>query len=276
MRRAVATGAAAFLCASCGFFGGDDPLADAAASLAEVRSGVLGFRLVAESAGGEEAGFFLRGPFSLPEGADLPQAELTYGRVGVPGESETTFISTGDAAYIELEGQAYELPPDAVADLVGAADPGEGGLFGQLRLEEWVREPSVSEGDAVDGEGAASTVVEGDLDVVAAINDLTRLARDTGGLDLPALEGDEAERLEAAVESAHLEVVLDGDDVFRRLEIAVDLAADAPDALAEPLADLLGVAFELQVSIDEPNSAVTVEPPSDALPIEELVPEALG
>jgi hypothetical protein len=275
VRRAASAGAALVVCASCGFLS-PSPLEAAADSLAEVRSGTLGFRLVAETPGGQEAGFFLRGTFALPEGAELPQADLTYGRVGVAGESETTFLATGDAAYVEVEGQAYELPPEAVGALVGAADPGEDGLFGELELDEWVREPEVTEGPPVGGDDGPSTVVEGDLDVVAALNDLTGLARAAGGFDLPPLEGDEAERLEAAVDGAHLKVVTDGDDVFRRLEIAVELGADAPDALAGPLEDLLGVAFELQVSIDDPNSSVTVDPPTDARPIEELVPDGLG
>lgn len=266
-RRAAALFALAL--PACGVLGGGDPLAEAADSLGAVRSGILGFRLAAETPGGQEAGFFLRGVFSLPEGAELPLADLTYGRIGVPDGPKTAFVSTGDAAYLEVDGAAYELPPESVGELVGAPAASEEGPFDQLELAEWVDEPRTTEGSPLGEDGVPTTIVSGDLDVVVALNDLFDLARGAGGFDLPALEGDEAERLRNAVEDAHLEVVT-ADDVFRRLEIRVELAADAPQALADPLADLLGVGFELQVSIDEPNERVTVEPPEDPRPLEEL------
>ncbi len=256
--RLLALCCAAFLGASCGLVG-SDPLERAASSLRDIRSGTLGFRLLAETEGGQEAGFFLRGVFSLPEGAELPLADLSYGRLGISGEPDTGFVSTGEAAFVEVDGQAYELPPAAVESLVGAAEPADEGPFGELELEDWVKEPEVSDGRPIDANGGESVVIEGDLDVVRALNDLLDLARGTGGFDVPPLEGEEAERLEAAVESARLETMTDDDDVFRRLEIEVELGADAPESLSEPLADLLGVGFKLQVSIDEPNEPVHVE-----------------
>lgn len=259
----------ALACASCGLVGGD-PLADAADSLGDIRSGVLAFRLVAESEGGQEAGFFLRGAFSLPEGEELPVADLTYGRLGIEGEPRTSFVSTGDAAYLTVDGTAYELPPESVGDLVGSAAPGDEGPFDQLEMTEWVDDPEESEGRPLGEDGVPTTVVSGELDVVTALNDLFDLARGNG-FDLPPLEGDEAERLREAVEDARLEVVT-ADGVFRRLTVTVDLGSDAPQALQEPLAELLGVRFQLHVAIDEPNEPVTVEPPSDPQPIEDLAP----
>ena len=269
MRRA-APALVAFACASCGLIGGD-PLADAADGLAAIRSGVLGFRLVAETEGGQEAGFFLRGAFSLPEGEELPIADFSYGRIDSGDEPRTRFVSTGDAAYLEIEGTAYELPPETVSDLVGAAAPSEEGPFSHLEVTEWVDDPDESEGRPLDEGSAPTTVISGELDVVAALNDLFDLARDAGGFDLPPLDGEDAEMLRNAVEDARVELVT-ADDVFRRLEVTVDLAGDAPGSLEDPLADLLGVGFRLQVSIDEPNEPVTVDAPSDPRPIEELAP----
>ena len=246
----------------------DDPLASAAESLREIRSGILGFRMKAETSGGEESGFFLRGAFSLPEGGDLPVADLTYGALGIPGETETGMILTGDAAFAEIDGQAYELPEESAAGLAGAFDPEKGPLV-DLELGTWVDDPEISEGAPLDG--APTEVIEGDLDAVAALNDLLDLARDAGTFDLPPIEGDDAEALEEAVDSSRLRVVTDGEGTFRRLEITVDLGAEAPEALHDALAGLLGVRFELQVSIDEPNETIEVEPPESPLPIEELV-----
>ncbi|MFN2588281.1 MAG: hypothetical protein ABR613_09225 [Actinomycetota bacterium] len=257
---------AALAAASCGTIS-EDPLATAATSLRDIRSGVLGFRLQAETDGGEESGFFVRGSFSLPEDDSLPVADLTYGRLGTPEEAETGLILTGDAAYAEVDGQAYELPPESVAGMVGAVDL-EGGPLFDLELGKWVDDPEVSEGAALDG--VPTTAIAGELDVVTALNDLLDLARDAGTLDIPPIEGDEAERLNEAVESARLEVVVDDDDAFRRLDVSVDLGAEARGALHDALEGLLGVGFELQVSIDRPNEPIEVAPPADPLPIEEL------
>lgn len=102
---------------------------------------------------------------------------------------------------------------------------------------------------------------------MAAANDLFGLARDLGGTTVPAVEGEEAERLRAAVESASLEVVIGRDDeLLRRLRIDVDLTATAPDRLEPALAELLGVRFQLLLAIEDPNEPVRVEPPPDSLP----------
>lgn len=266
--RARALCAAALLATSCGLVGGDDPLGAAASNLGDVRSGVLGMRLVATTEGGQEAGFFLRGKFSLPEDASLPVADLSYGRLGTDAEPETTFISTGDVAYIEVAGQAYELPGETVSDLTGSDQPGDEGPFDDLEPDTWIGDSTVGPGPPIDG--VETETVEGDLDVVTALNDMLDVARGFGGVDLPPIEGDEADRLEAAVRSAHLRATVDHNDLLRRLEIAVELGADAPEALAAPLEDLLGVSFKLQFSIDQPNEPVVVEAPEGALPLEEL------
>ncbi|MDQ3957830.1 MAG: hypothetical protein M3273_05855, partial [Actinomycetota bacterium] len=260
---------AALLASSCGTFGAH-PLADAADSLDEIRSGVLGFRLIAETAGGQEAGFFLRGPFSLPDDGSLPLADLSYGQIGTDVQAGYGFVSTGDAAFIEIAGEAYELPSDRVAALFGAAEPADEGVFDELHLEEWVEDPEVSEGPVLDGEPTEE--IEGDLHVVVALNDMLDATGGVGGSDIPPVEGEDAERLEAAVESARLLVVTDSDGTFRRLEITVDLEADAPAALQEPLKDLLGVGFKVQMSIDRPNGEVSVEAPLAPRPFEDLVP----
>lgn len=175
------------------------------------------------------------------------------------------FISTGKAAYVEIGGTAYELPPENTESLRGDPQAAEEGPFDQLELDTWVTDPETSEGETVDG--VETETIAGRLDVVAAANDLFGLARDLGGTTVPAVEGEEAERLRAAVESASLEVVIGRDDeLLRRLRIDVDLTATAPDRLEPALAELLGVRFQLLLAIEDPNEPVRVEPPPDSLP----------
>ncbi len=116
-------------------------------------------------------------------------------------------------------------------------------------------------------DGVETETITGRLDVVAAANDLFNLARDFAGTTVPAIEGEEAERLRGAVESASLELIVGRDDeLLRRLRIDVDLAATAPDRLEPALSELLGVRFQLLLAIEDPNEPVRVDPPQESLP----------
>jgi hypothetical protein len=124
-------------------------------------------------------------------------------------------------------------------------------------------DPETSEGEPVDG--VETETIAGRLDVVAAANDLFDLARDFAGTTVPAIEGEEAERLRGAVESASLELIVGRDDeLLRRLRI--DVAATAPDRLEPALSELLGVRFQLLLAIEDPNEPVRVDPPQESLP----------
>jgi hypothetical protein len=275
MKRPVA-GSVLLLCLfACGPFAADDPLAATQAKLGDIRSGTMELRIVASSRSGEATGFALTGPFSLPEGDALPEAELTLEQIGTEELGPLVFISTGDVAFIEVEGQAYKLPAEQTPSLRGAAEPGDQGPFSGLDIVAWVSEANVSDGGMLDG--VETEIVRGDLDVVAAANDLLEAARDFGGVDVPAIEDQEAERLGRAVESASLELITGKEDrLLRRLRIAIDIGASAPANLDPALADLLGVEFRLLLEIRDPNREVVVRPPSDPLPYESLVDASSG
>jgi hypothetical protein len=257
--------AGVLLAAGCGPRGADGPLAAAGEKLADIRSGVMTLRLVATARSGADTGFEVSGPFSLPEDDSLPTADLTLEQLGVKSAEPVRFISTGRSAYVETGGTAYELPPENTESLRGDPEAGQEGPFDQLELDSWVIDPKTSEGETVDG--VETETISGRLDVLAAANDLFGLAQDLGGTTVPGIEGEEAERLRAAVESASLEVVIGRDDeLLRRLRIDVDLSASAPERLEPALGDLLGVKFSLLLAIEDPNEPVRVEPPPDFLP----------
>jgi hypothetical protein len=257
--------AGVLLVAGCGPRGADGPLAAAGENLADIRSGVMTLRLIATTSSGADTGFEVSGPFSLPEDDSLPTVDLTLEQLGVHGAEPVRFISTGKSAYVETGGTAYELPPQSTESLRGDPQAADEGPFDQLELDTWVTDQTSSEGATVDG--VETETISGPLDVVAAANGLFGLARDLGGTTVPEIEGEEAERLRAAVESASLEVVVGRDDeLLRRLRIDVDLTASAPERLEPALAELLGVRFQLLLAIEDPNEPVRVEPPRDSLP----------
>lgn len=188
----LAAGAALFT--GCGVFGG--PLEKTAAKLGEIRSGNLEMRLVAGTPAGQMTGFELSGPFAMPEGEGLPQADLNYTRFAGTAEDTFGFISTGDAAFIRVGEQSYQLPDDRVQAMRGSDNAGSRGPFSGLKLDEWVPDSEV----VVNEDNSDTETVTGRLDVVAAVNDLLGIAREYGG-GRPA--GDRGGRRRAVAEGGH-------------------------------------------------------------------------
>ncbi len=152
---------------------------------------------------------------------------------------------------------------------------GEGGSpFEDTDIGSWLVDPQLEEGEGLDGEEVDR--ITGELDVVTALNDLFSIAQRFGsGTAFQTIEDDEAERVENAVQSSHIEVITGAEDrLLRRLLIEVDLALGEEVGLSEILGPLSGASFTLDMSISEPNRPIEVPEPPDPLPLDELVPES--
>ncbi len=100
----------------CGAQGAEEVVAQTAARLGDIRSGELSMRVLAAPRGESlerGAGFLLEGPFALPaRGGELPTAEVEYTRVAGSRRATVEVVSTRRAAFVRVEDQAYELPPE--------------------------------------------------------------------------------------------------------------------------------------------------------------------
>jgi len=240
-----------------------DALAETAENLGAIESGDLSLRLVVSS-DGKDVGFELTGPFALAEEGKLPVAEVEYTQIAGSEEQAATFISTGEKAFVEIEGEVYELPDEQVEGLRGAGGGGDAGL-GVLEIDDWLVEPELSGGDDVGGD--STDRITAGLDPVALANDLLALIAQLGGGSPGSLEGRSAEQLESAVESANIEVLTGKDDrILRRLVVEADLNAEVPEELRERLSGLPGATFELRLELQSPNEPVEVDEPTDAQP----------
>lgn len=243
---------------------------ETAANMAAIESGDLDFSLTATSEGELEgsAGFELSGPFSFEEDS-LPTASWDFTRIAGEERVSVTFISADGAAFIEVDGQAYEVEPEQLGQLGASGGVVEGGLE-SLDIGDWIESPEISDGGFVGG--AETDLIEGDLDVVAAVNGMLEIARQVSGDDsLPEITGEDAEQLEQTAAGATIELYTGVEDrLLRRLLVSLPLEAGAIEGLPEGLADMAATEFNLDLTISDPNSEISVEAPTDVLPFEEL------
>jgi hypothetical protein len=270
--RPIACLLAVLVLAACGGGGGGsatDILAETADNLGEIESGDLALELVFAGAQGERQGFRLEGPFALA-GERLPVAQLRYTQIAGDQQARLTFISTGEQAFVEVDGTAYELPPEIVAEIRGATGELENeGLGERIELGSWIENPERSDGGDVGG--ADTDRITADLNVVNAVNGLLEIAAAFSGAQPPRpIEGQAAEQVQASVETARIEVYTGKDDrLLRRLLITLGFSPDTPAQVKSAL----GVDVDFEFAVSDPNKDVSVEAPAEARPYSELVGE---
>lgn len=274
MRRALTAllAAAAAVLTGCGGGGGDPQpaLSQTAAKLGKIRSGDLSLSLRVDPRGeGSEFGFEVNGPFALGEGGSLPVADLDYTQIANGQQATATLISTGSKAYVQVAGSTYELPAAQTEELRSATGAlrSEGGLA-QLRIDDWIEHPSLSDGGEVGG--AETDHVHSDLNTAAAVSDLLSLSSGFGS-SVPALYSKSRDRLVSATRSASLDLYTGKNDrLLRKLEIDADFGLKVPDALAAALGTTVGATVQFDLQISNPNSPVHVAAPKNALPSSEF------
>lgn len=230
-------------------------------SLAEVRSGTLDLTLTigGQDEPGSDTGFALSGPFAFDAGGPLPVLDMDYTRIVGAQEATVSLLSTGEQAFVEVEGGTYELSEEEVSAL--RREGGSPVLEG-LDLRAWVVDPQLDEG----GGGARVT---GAVDLVALLGDLFDLAGGLGGEGLPAPSGAEAERLADAVTASTIDVVARQDGQLERLDATVDLGST--QALRDAgFPALQGARLTLSMALSGTGEPVEVDAPTDARPSTEL------
>jgi len=243
--------AGALVLASCG---GGDPSTFAAAeeAMAELEAGDLVLELTATSPEGQPVGFRMEGPYSLAADGELPVFDVTYTQLLGEVTIETQIVSTGESAYVVADAEVTQIE-GANAE---ALRMGEGEGFTGLGIDGWVVDPQEDErGD--------DTVVTGRVDVADLFGDLSRiLSQASGGGELAAPEGEDADRLRELVRESRAEVVVGEDDLPRTIDLTVDFGGDVPDELVESLGPFAAATFELHVELERIDPDLSVEPPT--------------
>jgi hypothetical protein len=256
------------------------------ASLEGVKSGNLDLSLdvTAEGDEGGDVEVKLSGPFEAGAKGELPQLELSAEANGsVDGEDldfEGGLTLLTDRAFVDYEGDAYEVDPTTFGFLKSALEQAEqsenesGDITACQEAAEGIRfsqfaDQLTNEGSA-DVDGTSTTKISGDLSVSGGIDALVELTEDpacssqleaAGPLPLDELEEAKGE-LSKAVKQAHVDLYVGDDDIVRRV--------DAELTIAPPGAEDEKVELEVELTLSGVNEEQSFEAPSDAKPLEGL------
>lgn len=257
----------------------EELLTQATGSFAKIDRGVFDFKVAISPRGAAgavsgPAAVQLAGPFEIRTGDKLPTARIEY-TVSSGGQKQTvTLITTGDKAYTEIQGQAYELPPGALKDLqkaaIGLKSKGKagGGLAGlNLNFDKWVVAPKVVNGGVVGGQ--KTWRVDAGVNVVTALRDLIIQSKALGsitGSQLPtSLSDKDAEVLRKSIKRAYVRIYVGRyDGILRRFDLTMDVAQGGGAASAATAA-LSGGRANITIAISDPNQPIDVKAPEDPL-----------
>ena len=284
--------AVAGLLAACGGGGSDNSDADPQkvlenAGLEGVESGSLDMSLQVTSEG-EEGGDVevkLSGPFEGVAKGELPQLEMTAEASGSAAGEDLDFEGgltlLTDRAFIDYEGDAYEIDPTTFGFLKSALEQAQqtegekGDITACQKAAEEVKfsrfaDDLTNEGSA-DVDGTSTTKLSGDLSVSGSVDALIELTEDpacssqleaAGPLPIGELEEAKGE-LGKAIKKAHIDLYVGDDDIVRKV--------DAELTIAPPGAENEKVEMEMELTLSGVNEEQSFESPSGAKPLEALI-----
>jgi hypothetical protein len=234
----------------------------------DIKSANVELRLSAQSSQ-EALNVTLNGPYQSNGKGEIPSADLALKIEGAaPKTLEGRLISTGKNAFVEYEGETYEVGEEQIAEL---EKQGASGAPNQLTpadiqklmgtMQDWFPQSDAQENADLDGE--AVTRGTGKLDLSEALTDLKELAKKpgmSGAEGLKELSHGDIKRIERMVSDPRFTIdVGSSDGKLRRIEASIKV---------DDSSDKGTTSFSLRFKdVDKP---VTIDAPSSGKPIEEL------
>jgi hypothetical protein len=277
VKGAAAVVLAAVALAGCGSDGGGD--SDPAARdllergfATDVESGLLRMEVEIDLEGTEpvEGDFHLEleGPFRGTGGPpELPDLDMEFGVSGVGQDVAGRAIVTRENAWIEYEGDTYEVGEELWQRALRSleAQRGEPETFADLGLDplDWV--DGLETGGEEQIGGITATRVTGRLDVGRVLRDLNKFETDPED----RIPDGTLDSFESAVGDVEFEAWIGDDGIWRRLESEAEF--EVPEQDRDAVGGLESGRVSLEVELDDPNEPVDIEGPAEARDISELL-----
>ncbi|CAA9497590.1 MAG: hypothetical protein AVDCRST_MAG17-1153 [uncultured Solirubrobacterales bacterium] len=220
----------------------------------------------------------IRGPYRSGANRAIPQADLGINFSGGGQNFAAGLVSTGQNAWVEFLGQAYEVGQQQVAAVnqqiaAGAARQQSRSLreFG-VDPRSWLEDPSIEGEEEI--AGTETQHVSAGINVGRMLEDLNtvgqRASGQVGGAGAARqLSAEQRERIERIVQDPEFDVYVGEDNRVRRLSTVLDLEVPEEDRQASGGATSGSVSFSAEFS--NVGSPQPITPPRQARPINDLV-----
>jgi hypothetical protein len=223
----------------------------------------------------------LSGPYRSGGNRTIPAADFNVNFSGGGQSFAAGLISTGQNAWVEFLGQAYEVGERQISQLNQqiAANAGRDRNrslrdFG-VDPRRWLEDPSIEGEEEI--AGAETTHVTAGIDIGRMLEDLNtigqRASGQVAGSQPRQLSAEQRERVERIVQDPEFDVYIDEENRIRRLSTVLDLEVPEEDRRAAGGATSGRGAFSIEFSnVGAPQQ---ITPPPRARPIEELTNQLL-
>ena len=221
------------------------------------------------------------GPYDFGSKKRPPRLDWDVAFKGAGLNIKGGLVSTADNAFVELQGQAYELGRETFSQLArqyAAVQPGRPQSLGALGLDpaSWLENPELDGGEVVGGEPTRK--ITGSVDVrklARDVVDLTRSPRlreqlERQGRPVPKLsrpKDEDLDELENAIEEFDIEINVDRDDVVRRFFTDVDFDVPGEHSGDEVKGGRITFSYVLRKVDTDP----AIRAPQNPKPLQELL-----
>jgi hypothetical protein len=251
---------------------------------------------VSASVEGSQSGSFdasIDGPFQgSADKTQFPQLDLTAkvsgSGAGSPSISfEGGLIATKTAAFVEYQGQAYQVP-SALYQRFAAAYQQQANLgqsaqqssnassfFKRLGIDPSTWLTNLSNDGDTDVGGVSTIHISGDADVGKIVTDIAKVAKSFPGATAQVPSSAQLKQVEGAVKTAHIDVYTGADDhLLRKLAVSLDIAPPAGSTSS----GVSSVSLNFSITLTDVNQQQTITAPSNAKPLSDLTGQlgALG
>jgi hypothetical protein len=212
----------------------------------------------------------------------FPQLDLTA-KVSASGAGQSfsfdgSLIATKDNAYVEYQGQTYEVGTALFKKFAKAYErsasqahaqndqqQSASSIFKQFGVDPSTWLTNVSNEGTTDVDGQDTIHIHGDADVSQIVSDLNKIAQQAGGSRTQSVSPAQLDQLKSAVKTASIDVYSGtSDKLLRKLSLALTIEPPASSGVTS-------VNVNFSVTLSDVNQPQTISAPSGAKPLTGLL-----
>ena len=225
----------------------------------------------------------VQGPYESGGNQTIPKADWDVAASAAGQNFSAGFTSTGHNAWVQFQGQSYEIGSAAVAQVnqqisqAGKKNQQKGlSQFG-IDPRDWLEDAKSEGTDTV--AGVETEHVSATLNVGKLLDDLNEVVRKAGGsvsgVRTSQLTDAQKQQIQDVVENPTFDVYAGKDDnVIRRL--SADIAFKVPSDKQAQVGGLKSGAVSFSIEFADVGKPQTITPPANAKPLSELTAQLGG